>query len=79
MLDLNTLYNMDCMQGMAQFPDNYFDICITSPPYNIGGNRISAGFTKKEYNSIDDNLPIEDYFNQTSKWINELLRIHVLH
>ena len=25
MLELNTLYNMDCMEGMKQFPDGYFE------------------------------------------------------
>lgn len=26
-------YNMDCMKGMAEFPDNYFDIAIVDPVY----------------------------------------------
>ncbi len=28
MLELNRLYNMDCMDGMKQFPDKYFELCI---------------------------------------------------
>ena len=36
MLEINKIYNMDCMQGMAQFPDKYFDWCIADPPYGIG-------------------------------------------
>lgn len=28
-------YNMDCMQGMAQFPDKFFDLAIVDPPYGI--------------------------------------------
>lgn len=28
MLELNQLYNMDCMDGMAQFPDKYFELAI---------------------------------------------------
>ena len=28
------LYNEDCMDVMARYPDNYFDICVTSPPYD---------------------------------------------
>ena len=28
-------YNMDCMQGMAAFPDKYFDLAIVDPPYGI--------------------------------------------
>lgn len=26
-------YNMDCMEGMKQFPDKYFDLAIVDPPY----------------------------------------------
>ena len=26
MLELNQLYNMDCMEGMKTFPDKYFDL-----------------------------------------------------
>lgn len=26
---------MDCMEGMKEFPDNYFDLAIVDPPYGI--------------------------------------------
>jgi len=32
MLELNKLYNMDCMQGMKEFPDGFFDLAIVDPP-----------------------------------------------
>ena len=39
-------YNMDCMEGMKQFPDKYFELAIVDPPYGInigsepgGGNK----------------------------------------
>ena len=32
MLDFG-FYNMDCMQGMAEFPDKYFDLAIVDPVY----------------------------------------------
>lgn len=32
MLDYG-FYNMDCMDGMKQFPDKYFDLAIVDPPY----------------------------------------------
>lgn len=35
MLDFG-FYNMDCMEGMKQFPDKYFDLAIVDPPYGIG-------------------------------------------
>ena len=28
-------YNMDCMEGMKQFPDKFFDLAIVDPPYGI--------------------------------------------
>ena len=30
-------YNMDCLEGMKQFEDNYFDLAIVDPPYGGGG------------------------------------------
>lgn len=32
MLDFG-FYNMDCMDGMKEFPDKYFDLAIVDPPY----------------------------------------------
>lgn len=36
MLDFG-FYNMDCMEGMKEFPDKYFELAIVDPPYG-GGN-----------------------------------------
>jgi site-specific DNA-methyltransferase (adenine-specific) len=37
-LALNQLYNMDCMEGMKQFPDKYFELAIVDPPYGSANN-----------------------------------------
>ena len=37
MLDFG-FYNEDCMKGMKEFPDKYFDLAIVDPPYGIGEN-----------------------------------------
>ena len=37
-------YNMDCMDGMREFPDKYFDLAIVDPPYGIGC--MSMNYTK---------------------------------
>lgn len=34
MLELNKIYNMDCVEGMKMLPDNYIDLTVTSPPYD---------------------------------------------
>lgn len=43
MLDFG-FYNMDCMEGMKQFPDGFFDLAIVDPPYGIGV--MSMNYTK---------------------------------
>ena len=32
-------YNMDCMEGMKEFPDKYFDLAVVDPPYCSGPER----------------------------------------
>lgn len=42
MLDFG-FYNMDCMEGMKQFPDKYFDFAVVDPPYG-DGRRNEGGY-----------------------------------
>lgn len=43
MLELNRTYNMDCMEGMAQFPDKFFDVAVVDPPYGDAGGELKGG------------------------------------
>ena len=45
-LELNKCYNMDCMEGMAQFPDGYFDLAVVDPPY---GRREHGGKNRSQF------------------------------
>lgn len=67
-LKMNTLYNMDCMDGMALFPDNFFDLAIVDPPYGIG-KKFSGGKTgKMNFNTIVEKQwdipPSKGYFKE---------------
>jgi len=31
----NTIYNEDCLETMARMPDNFIDLTVTSPPYDL--------------------------------------------
>ncbi|MCK9370448.1 site-specific DNA-methyltransferase [Candidatus Dojkabacteria bacterium] len=33
-MELNKVYNMDCLEGMKQMADNSVDLVVTSPPYD---------------------------------------------
>ena len=43
-------YNMDCMEGMKEIPDKYFDLAIVDPPYGIGADNFknATGWTDRE-------------------------------
>ena len=68
MLDFG-FYNMDCMQGMRQFPDKYFDLAIVDPPYGININNNMGrrkGDAKSNYPKAywDSKPPDESYFDE---------------
>ena len=33
-MEINKIYNEDCLETMKRMPDNFIDVIITSPPYN---------------------------------------------
>ena len=71
MLDFG-FYNIDCMEGMKQFPDKYFDLAIVDPPYGIGESgkrnksRSKLAIAKDYKPFIGDDLdsPNVDYFSE---------------
>lgn len=69
MLELNKLYNMDCMEGMKQFPDKYFELAIVDPPYGIKrfSTRVenpSIRFDKEGKINKWDIKPNQEYFEE---------------
>jgi len=62
------VFNMDCIEGMKQYPDNYFELAIVDPPYGIGANKMTLGNGKKKIfrgnNDWDLEIPKEDYWNE---------------
>jgi len=56
MLDFG-FYNMDCLQGMKEFPDKYFDLAIVDPPYGGGfteGGGCQGWFSKYHQTITND-------------------------
>lgn len=71
MLDFG-YYCMDCMDGMEQFPDKYFDIAVVDPPYfsgpekrNYYGRAISPIGVQRHYKPSDEwSVPDKAYFDE---------------
>ncbi len=71
----SVVYNMDCVEGMKYYPDNYFDLAICDPPYGIGDTFISfsTGVKKGKLERIhkemdwDNEIPNEEYFMELKR------------
>jgi site-specific DNA-methyltransferase (adenine-specific) len=57
-IKLNKIHNKDCLKGLASLEDNFVDVVVTSPPYNIG----------IKYNEYSDTKSREAYLD----WMEEV-------
>jgi site-specific DNA-methyltransferase (adenine-specific) len=71
-LELNRIYQFDCLDGMKLIPDNSVKLTITSPPYNVGSNNI-ADRAKNKYKNNKDNK--KDYYEWLKVRLDEMLRV----
>jgi len=46
MIELNKIYNEDCLEFMKRVPDNFFDLVLTDPPYGIDLANMNMGAGK---------------------------------
>lgn len=76
-------YNMDCLDGMWEYPDKYFDLAVVDPAYGRKehGGRSRSGYVKQKNGS---RIYVEDggYENRgwdskppKRKYFDELLRV----
>lgn len=64
-MELNKIYNEDCIIYMQSFPDNSIDLIIADPPYNIG----------KNYGNKTDKQSKEEYLRFVHDFIEQSQRI----
>ena len=67
----SSAFLMDCIYGMKQYPDKYFDLAVVDPPYGISYARGKNGFGNTTKNlpklkdvSWDSEIPKKDYFDE---------------
>ena len=70
MIELNKIYNEDCLDGMKRIEDKSIDLILTDPPYNIAreNNFSTMGRTGIDFGEWDKGF---DQF----MWLNEIPRI----
>ena len=65
-MDLNTIYNENCLDTMKRMPDNFLDLTVTSTNYNVdlGNNK----YNKRGYDLYSDNKPHKEYL----EWLRQV-------
>lgn len=66
MLEINKIYNEDCLEGMKKIEDDSISMTVTSPPYNVGG----------KYLNFKDKSCYCDYYVFIRNVLDELIRIN---
>jgi DNA modification methylase len=64
-IELNKIYNQDCLEGLKLLEDNSIDCVWTDPPYNIG----------YKYDEYKDNKDLSKYFDWCDLWLKECSRV----
>lgn len=62
----NKIFNEDNLVTLGNMPENYLDLTVTSPPYNVnlGKNK----YNNNPYDLYNDNKPHKDYIS----WLREV-------
>lgn len=63
-MEINKIYQGDCLELFKELGDGRVDLFVTSPPYNVG---IS-------YDVHKDDTPMDEYFDWCKKWLSEVYR-----
>jgi len=69
----SNVFNIDCMIGMAEYPDKYFDLAVVDPPYGLGKKIYSGGNKGCKFHTLfgenkwDDEIPPDEYFIQLTR------------
>lgn len=74
-MEFNSIYNIDCLEGLKQLSDESIDLIITSPPYNLGKTHHTGNHRFESYNQYNDNMPEDMYQEWQIKILNECHRV----
>ena len=72
MIQINKIHTMDCLIGLKNIESNTIDLCITSPPYNLGNDHHTGN---KRHDPYNDDLPEHEYQAMQIQVLNEIFRV----
>ena len=87
-MEINKIYNEKCIDTMRRMPDNFVDLTVTSPPYNMklkiakgkyqhmrSSASADADMRTKYSGGFEDSFSMEDFYKIHSEIVAELLRV----
>ena len=74
-MEINKIYCESNLETMARMPDNFIDLTVTSPPYNLGKNHHTGDNKFLAYDEYEDDLPENEYQEQQINVLQELFRV----
>lgn len=57
-------YNLDCMEALRAFPDNYFELALVDPPYGDGQGGDGSGRFGGMFAASIDGGPTRPHYNR---------------
>jgi len=75
-LEVNKIYNMDCLEGMKYIDDKSIDLVVTDPPYKlVQGGCTNKAVTLKGATNLKSGNVFSDNSIKFSDWIPEVYRV----
>ena len=72
-MELDTIYNQDCMTGLKLLPDKSIDLILTDPPYGKKADKGTNGFgsaqNRRYTGGWDKIAPPNNYLMKCSEWL----------
>lgn len=72
MIELDKIYNEDCLEGMKRIPDGSVDLIVTDPPYDLE-TRGGGIHNKREYCDIIAENGLDNSIDE--RYLEEMVRI----
>ncbi len=76
-IELNNIYNMDCLEGMKLLGNDTVDLVITDPPFAIDFKASRSNYNRAVHLVLDgyNEIPQEEYYTFTLRWMKEVYRV----
>lgn len=70
-MELDIIYNQDCIEGMKELPDESVDLIVTDCPYKIIAGGVTIEQRKDEVSGIFQKRAISDGSKLGNKWLKK--------